>query len=41
MLFKKNGTTLKEETLKFGYLTSEQFDQYVRPEDMVHPLGEK
>ncbi|HPI40922.1 MAG TPA: hypothetical protein PLJ21_08960 [Pseudobdellovibrionaceae bacterium] len=22
-------------------MTSEQFDQYVRPEDMVHPLGEK
>jgi fumarate hydratase class II len=35
----KNGTTLKEEAVKLGLLSSEQFDKIVRPEDMVHPLG--
>jgi fumarate hydratase class II len=35
----KNGTTLKEEAVKSGLLTAEQFDKIVRPEDMVHPLG--
>jgi fumarate hydratase class II len=35
----KNGTTLKEEAVKLGLLTAEQFDKMVRPEDMVHPLG--
>ncbi|HRO66914.1 MAG TPA: class II fumarate hydratase, partial [Pseudobdellovibrionaceae bacterium] len=34
----KNGTTLKEEAVKSGLLTAEQFDQYVRPEDMVGTL---
>jgi fumarate hydratase class II len=34
----KNGTTLKEEAVSLGYLTAEEFDQWVRPEDMV---GEK
>lgn len=33
----KNGTTLKEEALKLGLLTEEQFDQWVRPEDMLGP----
>ena len=33
----KNGTTLKEEALKSGLVTSEEFDRLVRPEDMVHP----
>ena len=33
----KNGTTLKEEAVKLGYLTAEQFDQWVRPEDMLGP----
>jgi len=33
----KEGTTLKAAALKLGYLTSEQFDQWVRPEDMVGP----
>ncbi|MFN7728545.1 MAG: class II fumarate hydratase [Bdellovibrio sp.] len=37
----KNGTTLKEEAVKLGYLTAEQFDQYVRPETMIGPLGTK
>lgn len=31
----KNGTTLKEEAVNLGYLTAEEFDQWVKPEDMV------
>jgi fumarate hydratase class II len=31
----KDGTTLKEAALALGHLTSEQFDQWVRPENMV------
>lgn len=31
----KNGTTLKETAVQLGYLTAEEFDQWVRPEDMV------
>jgi fumarate hydratase class II len=31
----KNGLTLKEAALQLGYLTAEQFDEWVRPEDMV------
>lgn len=37
----KNGTTLKQEAVKLGFLTNEQFDQWVKPADMVHPLSEK
>ncbi|HEY6907785.1 MAG TPA: class II fumarate hydratase [Myxococcales bacterium] len=33
----KEGTTLKEAALKLGFVTAEQFDQWVRPEDMVGP----
>lgn len=33
----EEGTTLKEAALKTGLLTEEQFDQFVRPEDMIHP----
>ena len=33
----KNGTTLKEEALKGGYVTADEFDRLVRPEDMIHP----
>jgi fumarate hydratase class II len=33
----KNGTTLKEEALKSGLVTSEEFDRLVVPADMVHP----
>lgn len=29
------GTTLKEAALSLGYLTAEEFDQWVRPEDMT------
>ncbi|HEX5464744.1 MAG TPA: class II fumarate hydratase [Burkholderiales bacterium] len=31
----KDGTTLKEAALALGYLTADQFDRWVRPEDMV------
>ena len=31
----KEGLTLKESALALGYLTSEEFDEWVRPEDMV------
>lgn len=31
----KNGSTLKETAIALGYLTAEEFDQWVRPEDMV------
>lgn len=34
----KNGTTLKEEAVRLGYVTAEDFDKWVRPEDMTHPL---
>jgi fumarate hydratase, class II len=34
--FKEN-ITLKEACIQLGYLTSEEFDKYVRPEDMIHP----
>ncbi len=33
----KEGTTLKEAALKLGFLTSEQFDAWVRAEEMVGP----
>ena len=31
----KNGTTLKEESINLGLLTAEQFDEWVKPEEMV------
>lgn len=33
----KEGTTLKGAALALGYLTEEQFAQWVRPEDMIGP----
>ncbi|CAE7812841.1 fh [Symbiodinium sp. KB8] len=33
----KDGTTLKEAALELGYLTSEQFDEWVKPELMIGP----
>ena len=33
----KNGTTLKEEAIKLGFLNEEQFKEWVRPEDMLGP----
>ncbi len=32
------GMTLKEAAVGLGYVTAEQFDAWVRPEDMTHPL---
>lgn len=31
----QNGTTLKEEAVRLGYTTSEEFDAWVKPEDMI------
>jgi len=31
----KNGTTLKEEAVRLGYVSAEDFDAWVKPEDMV------
>src|SRR5690625_3045375 len=31
----KNGTTLREEAVRLGYVTNEEFDEWVRREDMV------
>ena len=33
----ENNTTLKEEAIKLGFMTAEQFEQWVRPEDMLGP----
>ncbi|XUY27983.1 class II fumarate hydratase [Agrobacterium sp. rho-8.1] len=33
----KNGTTLRDEAVGGGYLTNEEFDHYVRPENMIGP----
>lgn len=33
----KNGTTLREEAINLGLLSGEDFDKYVRPEDMIAP----
>lgn len=34
----KNGTTLKEEAVNLGFVTPEQFDEWVKPEEMVGGL---
>ncbi|WP_278035386.1 class II fumarate hydratase [Flavobacterium nitratireducens] len=31
----KNGTNLKEEAIRLGYITAEDFDNWVKPEEMV------
>ncbi len=33
----KHGTTLREEALRLGYVSGEDFDRIVRPEDMLGP----
>ncbi|MFL6282331.1 MAG: class II fumarate hydratase [Pyrinomonadaceae bacterium] len=33
----KKGITLRESAVELGLLTAEQFDQYVKPEEMTHP----
>ncbi len=35
----REDVTLREAALKLGFLTAEQFDSWVRPEDMTHPLA--
>ena len=34
----QNGTTLKEEAIGLGYVTAEEYDEWVKPEDMVGGL---
>lgn len=34
----KNGSTLKQTAIQLGYLTAEEFDAWVKPEDMVGSL---
>lgn len=34
----KNGTTLREEAVNLGYVTPEEYDAWVKPEDMVGSL---
>ncbi len=34
----KNGTTLREEAINLGYVTAEDYDSWVKPEDMVGSL---
>jgi fumarate hydratase class II len=33
----KKGTSLKESAIELGLLSGEQFDEYVKPEEMTHP----
>jgi fumarate hydratase class II len=33
----KKGISLRESAVALGYLTGEQFDEYVKPEEMTHP----
>jgi fumarate hydratase class II len=33
-----NGTTLKEEAVRLGYVTEEQYEEWVKPEDMTGSL---
>jgi fumarate hydratase class II len=35
----KNGTTLKEEAVRLGYVSAEDFDAWVKPEEMVGGLN--
>ena len=35
----RENLSLKQAALELGFLTEEQFDQWVRPEDMTHPLA--
>eukprot|EP01080_Neovahlkampfia_damariscottae_P011367 gene11367-4535_t len=36
LAYEKN-TTLKEACVELGFLTNEEFEKYVKPEDMIHP----
>jgi fumarate hydratase class II len=35
----KNGTTLKEEAVRLGFMTAEKFDSVVKAEEMIGPLN--
>lgn len=35
----KNGTTLKQEAVRLGYVSAEDFDQWVKPEEMVGKIS--
>jgi fumarate hydratase, class II len=35
----RNGTTLREEAVKLGFVNEEEFDRIVRPEEMIGPKG--
>ncbi len=35
----REDTSLKDAVLELGFVTSEQFDKWVRPADMIHPLA--
>jgi len=35
----RNGTTLKEEAVRLGYVTPEEFDAWVKPAEMTGPMG--
>jgi fumarate hydratase class II len=35
----KEGKSLREAGMELGLLTSEQYDEWVKPEDMIHPKG--
>ena len=37
----KEGSTLKEAALKLGYLTEEQYNEWVKPENMIGPSAFK
>ena len=37
----KDGTSLKAAALALGLLTAEDFDRWVRPEDMIAPEGKR
>ena len=35
----QNGTTLKQEAVALGYLSEEEFDEWVKPEKMVGEIN--
>jgi fumarate hydratase class II len=36
----RDGTSLREAALKLGFVTADDYDRWVRAEDMTHPLGD-
>jgi fumarate hydratase, class II len=35
----REDTSLRDAALGLGFVTGDQFDKWVRPEDMIHPLA--